>query len=71
VPSKLGRATVLRNLVLLALVAVGWPATAAPSLPDLAIAAGLLLAVLAVSRLVAAAASLRRLSPGTEPWHAA
>ncbi len=71
VPSKLGRATVLRNLVLLALVAVGWPATAAPSLPELAIAAGLLLAVLAVSRLVAAAASLRRLSPGTEPRHAA
>jgi hypothetical protein len=69
--SKLGRATVLRNLVLLALVAVGWPATAALSLPDLAIAAGLLLAVLAVSRLVAAAASLRRLSPGTEPRHAA
>jgi hypothetical protein len=71
VPSKLGRATVLRNLVLLALVAVGWPATAAPSPPELAIAAGLLLAVLAVSRLVAAAASLRRLSPGTEPRHAA
>jgi len=71
VPSKLGRATVLRNLVLLALVAVGWPATAAPSPPELAIAAGLLLAVLAVSRLVAAAASLFRLSPGTEPRHAA
>jgi hypothetical protein len=71
VPSKLGRATVLRNLVLLALVAVGWPATAAPSPPELAIAAGLLLAVLAVSRLAAAAASLRRLSPGTEPRHAA
>ncbi|MBO9351634.1 MAG: hypothetical protein J7449_09170, partial [Thermomicrobium sp.] len=70
-PSELGRATVLRNLVLLALVAVGWPATAAPSPPELAIAAGLLLAALAVSRLVAAAASLRRLSPGTEPRHAA
>jgi hypothetical protein len=71
VPSKLGRATVLRNLVLLALVAVGWPATAAPSPPELAIAAGLLLAVLAVSRLVAAAASVRRLSTGTESRHAA
>ncbi len=70
VPTKLGRATVLRNLFLLGLVALAWPVAAAPSLSELAIAAVLVLAVLAVARLMAAAASLRRLSTGAEPRHA-
>lgn len=70
-PARLGRATLLRNLSLLGLVAIAWPVAAAPSLADIVVASLLVLSVLVVSRLSAAVASLRRSAGGVKPRHAA
>lgn len=70
-PAKLGRGTLLRNVTLLALVAIAWPVAAAPSLADVAVASLLVLSVLFVSRVAATVASLHRSAGGVTTRHAA